>query len=227
MPNVQTDPTNFQRRINNYVPAMMYSSDVNYNGATRTSFGAPLAANATLVANATTIAGNGTVVDLSTVAPFPETYGRTVTIVASGASTTVISLRGWDYLGQPIQEDLTLNGTTPVVGKKAFKSFLSYTTGTGTGGTTCNIGSGAALGLPYKCLRVGWEVANGQAVSAGTLIQAVLTDPQTSTTGDPRGTYAPTTTLNGTNIISAACDYVNDVNSSRNGGLHGIRQFTS
>lgn len=227
MPNVITDPTNFQRRINNYVPAMMYSSDVNWNGGTRVSFGAPLANNATLVANATTIAGNGTVVDLSTVPAFPETYGRTVTIVGSGATTTVVSLRGWDYLGQPIQEDLTLNGTTPVVGKKAFKSFLSYTTGTGTAATTCNIGSGSALGLPYKTLRCAWEVANGAAVAAGTLIQAVLTDPQTATTGDPRGTYAPTTALNGTNIISGIFDCVNDVNSARNGGLHGIRQFTS
>jgi len=227
MPNVMTDPTNFQRRINNYVPAMMYAADVNYQGNTRVNLGAPAANSATLVANATTIVGNGTVVDLSTVTPFPETYGRNVTVVASGASTTVISLRGWDYLGQPMQEDITCNGTTPVNGKKAFKSFLSYTTGTGTAGTTINIGSGSQFGLPYKCLRAQWEVSDGGPQSAGTLTAAVLTDPQTATTGDPRGTYAPTVTPNGSHILSVICDFVNDVNSSRNGGLHGIRQYIS
>jgi hypothetical protein len=227
MPNVMTDPTNFQRRINNYVSGMMYSADVNYNGATRVNLGTPQASNATIVSNGGTIVGNGTIVDLSQVPAFPEPYGRTVTIVAGGASTTVVSLYGWDYLGQPVREDLTLNGATPVVGKKAFKQFQNYVTGTGTAGGTVNIGSGAGFGLPYKCLRVGWEVANGQAAAAGTLTPAVLTDPQTSTTGDPRGTYVPTTTPNGATILSVICDFVNDVNTARNGGLHGIRQFTA
>jgi hypothetical protein len=43
MPNLMANATNFPRRINNYVPAMQYSADVNYNGETRVSFGAPLA----------------------------------------------------------------------------------------------------------------------------------------------------------------------------------------
>jgi hypothetical protein len=225
MPNVMTDPTNFQRRINNYVPGMMYSADVNWNGGTRVNFGAPAAANATLVLNAGPISVT-TPIDLSAVTPFPDTYGRNVTLVASAAYAGVVSIRGWDYLGQPIQEDITANGSTPVAGKKAFKSFLSYQSPT-TGAVTLNIGSGTQLGLPYKALRVAWEVGNGAAAAAGTLTQAILTDPQTSTTGDPRGTYVTTTTMNGTNIISAVFDFVNDVNSSRNGGLHGIRQFTS
>jgi hypothetical protein len=224
MPNVMTDPTNFQRRINNYVPGMMYSADVNWNGGTRTSFGAPAAAGATIIANAVSASVAGTF-DLSSVTPFPETYGRIISLVASAAYAGVVTVNGWDYLGQPIREDITANGATPVAGKKAFKSFLNYIIAT-TGAVTLNIGSGAQLGLPYKALRVAWEIANGQAVAAGTLVQATLTDPQTQTTGDPRGTYTPTTALNGTNIISAVFDYVNDVNTSRNGGLHGIRQFS-
>jgi len=225
MPNVMTNPTNFPRRINTYVPAMMYSADVNYNGVTRVSFGAPAANNATLVANALSLTPTGAL-DLSSVAPFPETYGRTVTIVASAANANTVSLYGFDYLGQPIREDLVLNGTTPVNGKKAFKSFLNLTNGT-TSATTCNIGSGSGLGIPYKALRAEWEVANGAAAAAGTLTAPVLTDPQTATTGDPRGTYAPTTSLNGTNIISAAFSFANDVNTSNNGGLHGIRHYTA
>src|SRR5262249_22427673 len=126
MPNVITNPTNFPRRVNNYVPGMMYFSDVNYNSATRVSFGAPLAHNATAVLNAGSVNGANTTIDLTSVAAFPETYGRTCTIVASGAGgTALVSLYGWDYLGQPIREDVTLNGVTPVAMKKAFKSFMS------------------------------------------------------------------------------------------------------
>ena len=51
-----------------------------------------------------------------------------------------------------------------------------------------------------------------------------LVDPQTNVTTDPRGTYTTTTTMNGVNIISAAFNMANDVNTSNNGGLHGIRQ---
>ena len=226
MPNVMTDPTFFPRRINNYVPAMAYSSDVNYNGVTRINFGAPLAANATAIASAASIAVAGSF-DTSSAASVADKYGRTLSIVASGASTASITIRGLDYLGQPINEDFTLNGATPVPGKKAFKTVLSIGVNTVTAATTVNLGTGAALGLPYKALRAEWETANGVAAAAGTLTAPVLTDPQTATSGDPRGTYAPTTTMNGTNIITAAFSFANDTNTANNGGLHGIRHFAS
>ena len=225
MPNVMPNPTNFPRRINNYVPAMAYSADVNYNGATRVTFGAPLASNTTLVGTGLSIATAGTI-DLSGVVPFPETYGRTVTIAASGAAAVAVLLNGWDYLGQPIQEQLTLNGVTPVLGKKAFKAFNNLVVNA-TAAATVLIGSGASLGLPYKAVRCAYEIANGVSAAAGTLVAGALTDPQTATTADPRGIYAPTTALNGTNIISAVFDMVNDVNTANNGGLHGIRQFAA
>lgn len=228
MPNVITNPVNFPRRVNNYVRAMMYSADVNYNGFTRVSFGAPLAANATLVLNGGNVANANTTIDLSGVAAFPEAYGRTCTIVASGAGgTALVTVYGWDYLGQPVRQDITLNGVTPVAMPKALKSFGSVVSPTAMAGITINIGSGGNLGLPYKCLRVEWEVANGVAVAAGVLTPPVLTDPQTATSGDPRGTYAPATALNGTNIISGVFDFANDVNTANNGGLHGIQQYTA
>jgi len=226
MPNIMPTGTNFPRRINMYVPSMQYAMDVNINGACRVNFGAPLAANATNVANAISIAV-ATTFDLSSVTPFPEPFGRILSVVASGAATSGLTVNGWDYLHQPISETFTLTGATPVVGKKAFKDFNNVVINTTTGATTVNIGSGAALGLPYKAIRASWEVGNGIAVAAGTLTAGALTDPQTATTGDPRGTYTPTTTLNGTNIISAAFDFVNDVNTANNGGLHGIRQFAA
>lgn len=221
MANVMAIGTNFPRRINMYVRAMAYSSDVNYNGATRVNFGAPLAASGTSILNASSIAA-GTAIDLSSVAAVPDPFGRNVTVVAGAANATAVIVSGWDYLGQPIAESLTLNGTTPVVGNKCFKSFnnVSYT----AAATTLSIGTGVKLGLPYKTLRVGYEIANGVVAAAGTLQAPSLVDPQTNTTTDPRGAYTTTTTMNGANIISASCDCVNDVNTSNNGGLHGLQQ---
>jgi hypothetical protein len=222
MANIMAIGTNFPRRINMYVPAMAYSSDVNYNGNTRVNFGAPLAAVANSVANALNIAVAGQV-DLSGVTAVPEPFGRNVTVVASGAATSNVTLFGYDYLNQPIAESFTLNGATPVVGNKCFKSF-NYATFGATAATTVNIGTGVKLGLPYKAIRCGYEVGNGVTAAAGTLQAPSLVDPQTNVTLDPRGAYTTTTAMNGTNIISAVFDMVNDVNTANRGGLMGLQQ---
>jgi hypothetical protein len=54
----------------------------------------------------------------------------------------------------------------------------------------------------------------------------VLTDPQTLVLGDPRGTYEPILTPDGSEIIVGL---IGDpaVNASGNGGLHGIRHVVS
>lgn len=49
------------------------------------------------------------------------------------------------------------------------------------------------------------------------------TDPATNTTGDPRGTYEPLLTPNGSEII-VAMSVDRSFNAAGNGGLHGIRQ---
>lgn len=205
-----------------YVPAMAYSADVNFNGETRVNFGAPAAANATYIVSGQSIAANNTNFDVSSIVAVPDTYGRNVQVVASGAATSTVTINGWDYLGQPISETLTLNGATPVLGNKAFKyfNFLAWTL---TAGTTINVGLGAKLGLPYKAIRAIYEIGNGALAAAGTLQAPSVTDPQTATTTDPRGMYTTTTTMNGTNIISGVFNMLNDVNTANNGGLHGLR----
>jgi hypothetical protein len=213
--------TNFPRRINMYCPSMAYSADVNYNGETRVNFGAPLAAVTNSILNAGSMTGV-TQIDLSGVAAIPDAYGRNIQIAASGANSTAAIVYGWDYLGQPIAESLTLNGATPVVGVKAFKAF-NYV-GITAAATTLSIGTGVKLGLPYKAIRCVYEIGNGVVAAAGTLVGPSLVDPATNVTTDPRGTYTTTTTMNGANIISAAFNMVNDVNTANNGGLHGLRQ---
>lgn len=51
-----------------------------------------------------------------------------------------------------------------------------------------------------------------------------LTDPATATTGDPRGSYEPLRTLDGSEIKVSMIGN-NEVNASNNGGLMGIRHY--
>ena len=225
MANIMAVRTFFPRRISQYCPAMQYASEVNYNGVSRVTFGSPTAANATLLVNAGT-PGAGVVLPGANMllgGVIPDPYGRVLQIVASGANATVAIIDGWDYLGQPMTENLTLNGSTLVVGNKAFKYIRQLTLPAAAG--TVNLGSSTRLGLPYKALRVEWETADQVLAAAGTLTAASLVDPQTATTTDPRGSYAPTTTPDGVKVITAAFDFMNDVNAAGNGGLHGLAHF--
>ena len=224
---VITPPTNFPRRINMYVPAMQYASDVNMYTATRVSFQAPAAAVTNNILNVQSGVAPGFTVDLTAnvnAQNILDPYGRTIQLISNVANTNAYTVRGADYLGQPITATGVLAGAVAVETKKAFKYVDSITISTGTVGSTVSAGWGPTLGLPYKALRATVEIANGLAVATvGTFTAPVLSDPQSTATGDPRGLYKPVTVLNGANIISVVFDMVNDINSNNNGGLHGIR----
>lgn len=208
------------RRYNSYVPACGYAADVIHGAAYEVDFLTPIAAVATGILNAQSIAtaGNTTTFGSDTAdAPF----GRNVTVVASGAATSNVTVVGKDYLGQPVAESFTLNGATPVVGNKAFKWIDNITFGA-TAATTINVGFGSKLGLPYRMSNIIEETGNGAEAAIGTFVAGVLTDPQTTTTGDPRGTYVPSTALNGSNRILGKFMPYNVLNTNGNGGLHGI-----
>lgn len=209
--------------INNYVPAMQYAGDVAPFAIQRVILGAPVLAVAAGILSATSIAA---AVDTSTfAATYTEAkmgyYGRTINIVASGAATSNVKVYGEDYIGQPMCESFTLNGTTPVVGKKAFKRVTRVTAGI-TAATTINVGWADKLGLPYVTTSVVREFADNVLQSAGTFVAPIFTDPQTLTTGDPRGTYDPTVTLDGVAELEIDCRVTDDINSSGHGGLQGM-----
>lgn len=217
--------TFFPRRLSEYVPGMQYVADVNVGGDMRISFGAPALAVAAAILSAQSIntAGSTTTLLLSTLdAP----YGRNLTYVASGAATSTVTVDGYDYLNQPMTETITLNGSTPVVGLKMFKYLRQVTWGL-TAATTINVGFGANVGLPYKAIKVWTEESDSTPAAAGTLINPVLTDPATATTGEPRGAYTSTTAFNGVKVITATFAFANDVNAAGNGGYHGIAHFSS
>jgi hypothetical protein len=226
----------YPRNISQYVPAMAYAADVVHTGPARYSLGTPKladpdgildgkAAEATVQTytsanwEAAFLALPGGTGELDAV------YGRNLTAVASAGALHVVTVTGRDYLGQVMVETITLNETTPVAGKKAFKYVDRVSVGAGEAGDTFDLGWGDVLGLPYKTSSILREHKDGVGQSAGTFVQAVLTDPQTATTGDPRGTYDPTATLDGIAEVDVIILVDNSRNAAGNGGLHGIAHF--
>jgi hypothetical protein len=208
---------------------MAYASDVNISGETRISFGAPGLANATFFLSALSLAAAAVTPGsaLSNNATVDSPYGRILQIVASGAATGTVIVDGYDYLGQPMSENLTLNGATPVIGLKAFYTIRQVTTPL-VAATTMNLGTGAKLGLPYKAGRtISEEFAQVVVATVGVLTAPVLTNPATATTGDPRGTLTPNSTLNGTSVLTETLEFYGDVDATNTGGLHGVPHFTN
>lgn len=237
---MQRTPKYNPRRVNRYVPQMQFSADYVHEGPVEVAFGPVAVASAINIINAQSINGGVTFLygnptasgllientDPVTSAEFPQGpgFGRALQIVASGASAAAVTIYGRDYLGQPMSEGFTLNGTNPVLGKKAFKWIDSVVAASSN--VNLSVGTQDALGLPFATQNVLAEQSNGARVGTlGTLVSAVLTDPQTSTTGDPRGTYDPQTTLDGSAYISATFIPYNRLNANGNGGLHGIQHF--
>jgi len=236
---MQRDRQFFQQGVNNYVPAAQYACGPLHAAPERLTLGSPAAASptfiTTLVPGAT---ANGAVINsiayLATPKLLDATYGRTITVTPSadpGATTLVVGVVGYDYLGQPMQENITLpNGASALVaGLKAFYLVIGTRVVTlATNTVTFSVGSGLRLGLPYKS-RIVSARENVTDLTYAQINTAhnppVLTDPQTAVTGDPRGTYTRLTAPDGT-YTELAVQGDPWVNPANNGGLYGIRQIS-
>jgi hypothetical protein len=217
------------RGPNYYVPEAAYAADVGLDGICRADLGAPLAADTNGILAAQSIAAAGSTgvlsADYTAAMGSPAVglarYGRNITVVASGAATSAVTVEGQDYLGQPMLETFTLAGAVPVAGKKAFWSVSKVTWGL-TAGTTIDVGWGTLLGIPYRAVNTAMlnELMSGAPPTAGALVAGIATSTvQTATTGDPRGTYAPNSAPDGTR--SYVFDYYVDVVA----GFYGNRHF--
>lgn len=212
--------TNFANRANKYVPAMKYSADVEHGGPMRVDFGTPAASETTSIANAVD-ATAGLDITLATPVVAGATWGQVARLVLGAAGAVAVNVYGYDYWGQPIRETLTTNGTTAVNGVKAFKIITRYTVAAVA--TTFSMGFAGILGLPYKAIKCLSEELDDVIVGTlGTLTTPVLTDPQTATTGDPRGRYTPNSTLTGSARLKGTFIFSSDVNANNRGGLMGI-----
>lgn len=131
-------------------------------------------------------------------------YARCVNVDSSNIANTTqtVTITGTDYWGQAQTETIAMDGTNAVAGKKAFKTVTGVTVdGAITG--TITIGNEDIFGLPYRVtdagylFRLGWAGALANDTS-GTFVAADTTSPATATTGDVRGTFAPSSAANGT-----------------------------
>lgn len=221
---IHTLGTFFPDRVNLHFANAKYASDVDHGGAGKISLGPALVAadpNGILSAQAIVTAA-----DVSA-SGFAATYsdsvmgrfGRNVNVDGSAASTAVIVVYGFDYLGQPMRESITMNGTTSVEGKKAFARVTRITTGTDAD-SNLDVGWGDVLGLPYKLVDVYTEIVDGlEPADAGTFVKGINT-AQTGTSADPRGTWTPhaNNIADGTRVHSLFGLFDNE-------NLYGIAQY--
>ena len=125
--------------------------------------------------------------------------GLTVKSSDVGDTAQTVKVIGTDFYGNPVSETLTLNGTTAVNGKKAFKTVTSaYVSAAMTGNLT--IGTTDVLGLPFVAAtksRIIDVFFNDAKDASATIVVANATSPATATTGDVRGTIDPNTACDG------------------------------
>jgi hypothetical protein len=184
----------FPTGINLYVPNCLYAAEVALEAQFTARYDtAPVAASATGILSAQSIATAGSTSTFATTFLNSEAqmsrFGRAVQVVASGAAASTVTVNGFDFLGQPMRETLTLNGTTPVLGVKAFRRITLVEFGA-TAATTINLGWRDAFGIPYAS--IGNATTFTDTVRDGTqATQVAYTATQTLTSSDPRGLFVP------------------------------------
>lgn len=125
-----------------------------------------------------------------------------ITIGAGTITDRAVTISGFDVYGQAMSEVIQTGTTqsTTVNGKKAFFQVTGATVAGAVGGTVA-IGTTDILGSPVRITDAGYIARSGWAGAladdAGTFVAAVTTTA-TTTSGDVRGTYVPSSAPNGT-----------------------------
>jgi hypothetical protein len=145
---------------------------------------------------------------------------RNVVVDAAGAATAVLTITGTDVYGIPMSEAITLNGTTAVAGKKAFKTITRVAASAAA--TDIFVGTGDVFGLPIDANSRNYVLTawNGAFVTTGTFVAADGT-AATTTTGDVRGTFAPADAADGTKRLTLWVFVLDDDTQT---GLYGVTQ---
>ena len=165
-----------------------------------------VAATYAVAGNATLAAGTGTtaVTTAAGVAAIQLDCPRaiSVTIGTGTIADVAITVTGLDVYGQAMT-DVIQTGTvqsTTVNGEKAFFQVTGVAVAGAVGGTVA-VGTTDILGSPVRITDAGYIARSGWdgalADDAGTFVAAVTTTA-TTTSGDVRGTYVPSSAPNGT-----------------------------
>jgi hypothetical protein len=128
------------------------------------NLGAPIALDADGICAAQNVSAGATMTlngALASAGAVTLDVPRCLSVDSGGADTAVLTIVGTDVYGRPMSEAITLNGTTQVNGKKAFKTVTSIT----SSATTSNspfVGTTDILGLPVYMPSEGFVVAELQ-----------------------------------------------------------------
>lgn len=145
----------------------------------------------------------------ATLGQAPDGSGRAVILfdvpravsLTSTANLSAISftITGFDFYGR-LQTQTRIGPNNNTVNTlKAFMSVLSVVPNT-TSVSTVSVGSSDIFGLNYTAADAGYIMPkwnNTLAQDAGTFVAADATSPATAATGDPRGTYVPSSASDG------------------------------
>jgi hypothetical protein len=120
--------------------------------------------------------------------------------VNCATTARAFTISGYDIYGQTMSEVITVaTAGTGVSGAKAF--FQITQVAIAGSATTCTVGTTDVLGCPIRVTDFGYiqhiGYNNTLADAAGTFVNAVQTNPATTTTGDVRGTYTPASATDG------------------------------
>lgn len=182
------------RKINRRVPAGQYDAAIVHGGDYLADLGTPPAANVSGLVTAQSATAVAAVTFTLATDELSHRYGANIRY--DGPTTATgdrnLQVKGRDYLGQPMREDINL-AATAVSGQKAFKwiDSIVHTSGT-AGATNISIGWGDILGLPFRCLG---PIHDGTfideaSVTNGSVVNGMATTVTAgATTADVRGTF--------------------------------------
>jgi len=140
----------------------------------------------------------------------------------AGDTTQTLTITGTDDYGETIVATLALNGTTPVVGLKAFKTITRVAASAALAGNL-TVGSGVLIGLRHRVDRGGLIIAKtDNATDAATFAPAIATDPATAATGDVRGTVSFAAAPNSARAFTV---FYKIGNARTKVGAYGVAQF--
>lgn len=161
----------------------------------------PTANVTTAVATAQAVAAAGNLTIDGTlasggVATFDVPRGVQLVSTGAGDTTQTATVYGTDTYGVTLHETVSLNGTSVVTSKKAFKTITRVAISVACAGNI-SCGTYHNFGLPYALktsghlMRYNFTSAGAITADTGTVLVADATSPATATTGDVRGTYTP------------------------------------
>lgn len=167
-------------------------------------------------------AASATVTEFDNKVEVDAKYGACLEVAASSSYSGKVTIDGFDYLGQPMTEEVTANGTTGVSSKKCFKYISKITCASGAA-VTVTLTRKLILGLPYKTIDIFKEVRDGVKASTTQLTAPVLT-AGTATSSEPRGKINLTTYAAAADVkLILVAD--NSTSATVGGGLFGVPHY--